>query len=146
MTTLNTSQKNSLYAALYGFEVSLHKVEKWLMNDDEKEGILFLQTLNINQKAKKTMQIKVRQALKKIQFLKEKYRLPKREEGLAEHIISLMSISWADLEDSKARSMRNYGELDEDVGKELDADLGSVIKIAKTIFNTVDQNRQVLLK
>ena len=143
MQALNFSQKNSLFASLYGFEVSLHQIEKWL-EESEERGIIYLRTLRLTPEVKRKIHAKIKDAYKMIEAMKQQYDLPKREEGLAEYIISMMSISWADLEDAKARNMKNYGEINEEAGKKLDEDLEPIIKIARSIFNIVDQNRQPL--
>ena len=145
MNALNLSQKNSLYASLYGLEVSLHKIEKWI-EEGEEQGILYLRTLSLSPEVKKSIRSKIKKAYKTIEALMHEYDLPRREEGLAEYIISMMSIGWADLEDSKARHMRNYGDLDETMGGKIDADLEPLIKNTRSIFNIVAQNRQPVLK
>lgn len=145
MKSLNTSQQNSLYASLYGLEVSLHKIEKWL-DEGEEQGILYLRTLRLTPEVKKDIHLKIKQAYKTIEAIMGEYGLRRREEGLAEYIISMMSVSWANLEDSKARNMKKYGEIDETMGKKLDEDLEPLIHIVRFIFNIVDQNRQPVIK
>ena len=142
MNGLNPYQKNSLRASLVGFEETLHKIERWLENGEES-GILYIRTLHLKPETKKLVRQQINDALVKINELALKYGLERREEDLTMAIISLISISWSDLIDTRSRKLMGYGNIGTEISEEIDVDIQSISEIAKKIFKTMDQTRSL---
>ena len=140
MIDLNSYQKNSLRASLYGFEEALHQIERWLEKGEES-GILYVRTSHLKPETKKLVRQQINKALEKINELALKYGLERHEEDLTMSILSLISISWADLTDTRSRRLKGYGNIGADISEEIDEDIESISGIAMKIFKTIDQTR-----
>ena len=142
MNDLNFYQKNSFRASLYGFEEALHQIERWLEKGEES-GILYIRTLHLKPETKKLVRQQVNKALEKINELALKYRLERREEDLTMSILSQISISWADLSDTRSRRLKGYGDIGSVISEEIDEDIDSLSEISMKLFKIIDKTRSV---
>ena len=139
MEKLNNYQKNSLRASLYSLEEVLHNINRWLKQGEE-QGVLYTRTLQLKPELVDKLLYYTEQALTLIKKFMLKYQLEHREESIAREIMGQISISWADLCDTKSKRLKGYGEMASTTSKEIDQDIDSLSQICMQIYKSIDES------
>ncbi len=133
---LNPAQKNSLRVTLRRFEENLLHAQAWL-DGNEENGVLYERKLILPAERRRQAEQEIRRALDLIGRVSRDFDLPIESENSASLIRGEMSISWADLLDSRASELKRCGEVHPGLSSALDPSIESLASIAlmlTTIF------------
>lgn len=126
---LNPAQAISLFTVLKMFEENLRQINFWL-DGAEINGILYHSKLHLPaDKATLAKEI-VAHALNLIEMLAKEIKLEPIEEDPARQIIGQMSVSWANLVDTRSRKLKRYGEVNSGVAEALDPHIDRLARLA----------------
>jgi len=139
MEKLNNYQKNSLRASLNGLEDVLHNINRWVKQGEE-QGILYTRTLQLQPGVKEKIFQYSQQALSIIKEIMLKYHLEHRQESIAREIMGQISISWANLCDTKSKRLKGYGDMGSTASAELDQDIDSLSETCMSIYKSIDES------
>jgi hypothetical protein len=134
---LNPIQKNVLRIALRQFEENLFHAQTWL-DGNEENGVLHQRTLNLSDKRREQAGQVIQEARELIKKVSHDFDLPAESENAAALIRGEMSISWADLMDSRAGELKRCGQVHPDLSRALDPNIERMAGIAlrlTTIFS-----------
>ena len=126
---LNPSQWNSLRITLRTFEENLRRTQEWLDGKDE-HGTLYQYRLVLSAENRKRAQRDIKIALDQIAELSRLFEMPKENENSASLIRGQMSVSWADLHDSRTYKLGRYGKVHPELAKVLDSKVQHLAEIA----------------
>jgi len=127
---LNRYQKNSLRIALLGFEENLRRVLEWL-DGYEEDGILSRRKLlNLPEENRKQARQEIKAALDLIKNLSQKFDLHKESSDVAAMLRGDLTISWANLLDTRANKLGRYGKVNPELASNLDSDIQNLAGIA----------------
>ena len=129
---LNPTQKNSLCVTLRRFEENLLHARAWL-DGNEENGVLYRRKLILPEKRRLQAEQEIGTALDLIEKLSRDFDLPIESENAASLIHGEMSISWADLLDSRASELRRCGIVHPELSNALDPGIQSLARIALTL-------------
>lgn len=129
---LNPVQKNSLRITLRRFEENLHHAQAWL-DGREENGVLYQRRLSLPAEDRQQAEREIRKALELIEILSRDFDLPVESENSAALIRGEMSISWADLLDSRASELGRGGEVNPNLRDALDPGIQSLAGIALSL-------------
>ncbi|MBN2117457.1 MAG: hypothetical protein JW730_12850 [Anaerolineales bacterium] len=126
---LNPTQKNLLRITLRRFEENLLHAQAWLDGNEEK-GALYLRKLTLPVKRRQQAETEIRAALDLIAKVSHDFDLPTESENSAALIRAEMSISWADLLDSRAGELKRSGAVHPELSDVLDPSIQGLARIA----------------
>ena len=134
---LNPTQKNLLRITLRRFEENLLHAQAWLDGNEEK-GVLYQRKLTLSKKAREQAEPQIKAALDLIEKVSHDFDLPTESENSAALVSAEMSISWADLLDSRASELKRSGRVHPELSGVLDPSIQTLATIAlalRTIFD-----------
>jgi len=126
---LNPSQWNSLRITLRIFEENLRRAQAWL-DGKEEDGTLYQYKLVLSVENRKRAQRQIKIALDQIVKLSSLFEMQKENENPASLIRGQMSVSWADLHDSRTHKLSRYGKVHPELAKVLDSEVQHLSEIA----------------
>ena len=126
---LNPSQWNSLRITLRAFEENLREAQEWL-DGKEEHGTLYQYKLVLSVENRKRAQLQIKIALDQIAKLSSLFEMPKQNENPASLIRGEMSVSWADLHDSRTHKLGRYGKVHPELANVLDSEVQHLAEIA----------------
>jgi len=126
---LNPTQWNSLRITLRMFEENLRQAQEWL-DGKEEHGTLYHYKLILSAKNKEQAQHQIKIALDKIVELSRLFEMPKENENPASLIRGEMSVSWADLHDSRTHKLGRYGKVNPELANVLDSEVQHLAEMA----------------
>ncbi len=129
---LNRYQWNSLRIRLRSYEESLRHALEWL-DGYEEDGILYSRRLILSEKNRKQAKQEIRHALDQIAEISHLLDIPKETENPAFLVRGEMTVSWADLMDSRARKLGRYGKVHPELSSTLDPQIQNLAEIAKNL-------------
>ncbi len=129
---LNHYQWNSLRIRLRSFEESLRHALKWL-DGYEEDGVLYSRKLILSEKNRKQARQKIRHALDQIAEISRLLDIPKETENSASLVRGEMTISWADLMDSRACKLGRFGDVHPGLSSKLDPQIQNLAEIAENL-------------
>ena len=134
---LNPIQKKSLRISLRRFEENLLQAQAWL-DGREENGVLYHRELTLPAKRREQAEWVMKEARELIEKVSHDFDLPIETENAAALIRGEMSISWADLLDSRARELKRAGAVHPELSSALDPSIEGLAGIAlrlTTIFS-----------
>ena len=138
---LNRYQKNSLRIALLGFEKNLRRALEWL-DGYEENGILYSRKLNHPEKNGKQARQEIKTALDMIEKLSRKFDLRKEDSDAASMLRGDLTISWANLLDTRANKLGRYGKVNPELASNLDSDIQNLAGIALQLSALLGESKQ----
>ena len=129
---LNPIQKNSLRITLRRFEENLLQAQAWL-DGNEENGVLFQRKLTLPAKRREQAEQVIKEARELIEKVSHDFDLPIESENAASLLRGEMSISWADLLDSRAGELKRAGAVHPELSAALDPGIQSLARIALTL-------------
>jgi len=136
---LNPYQKASLATVLRMFEEDLRQADRWL-DGYQAEGILYRQELHLAPLKRTRARKRIAAALDEIADLARGLGLEQQIEDPAGLIRGQMSIAWANLMDSQAGKLKRYGEVQPDVGTEIDPHIQRLAQAALELASMFENN------
>lgn len=133
---LNPAQKNALQITLTQFEENLLHAQAWLDGSEEK-GVLHQRKLILSENARQLAEQAIKEARELIKRVSHEFDLSDESENAAASIRGKMSISWADLMDSRAEKLKRCGQVHPGLSGVLDPSIEHMAEIAlrlTTIF------------
>jgi hypothetical protein len=116
---LNPQQRSSLHMTLLAFEKNLRQAQSWL-DGAEEDGILYKAKLQLSEERRRQATGEIARALDQIGSLRQSFELEKKEENPLALIRSEMTISWANLLDSRSVRLGRYGDVSAGLTDRLD--------------------------
>ena len=129
---LNPSQWNSLRITLRIFEENLRQAQEWL-DGKEEHGTLYQYKLVLSAENRKRAQREISSALDQIAELSRLFKMPQQNENPASLIRGEMSVSWADLHDSRTHKLGRYGKVHPELASVLDSEVQQLAEIAQNL-------------
>jgi hypothetical protein len=129
---LNPHQKNSLKVTLRMFEENLRSTLRWL-DGYEEDGILYSYRLDISGQDREQARQEINTALDLVENLSRRFGLPKESINSASMIRGDLTISWADLYDTRAKKLARYGKVHPQLVNNLDSDIQKLADIAQQL-------------
>jgi hypothetical protein len=129
---LNHSQWNSLRITLRMFEENLRRAQEWL-DGKEEHGTLYQYKLVLSEENRKQAQRKIKNALDQIAELSRLFEMPRENTNPASLIRGEMSVSWADLHDSRTHKLGRYGKVHAELSSVLDSQVQHLAGIAQNL-------------
>ena len=129
---LNRYQWNSLRIRLRSYEESLRHALEWL-DGYEEDGVLYSRKLILSEKNRKQAKQEIKHALDQIAEISRLLEIPKETENPASLVRGEMTVSWADLMDSRARKLGRYGKVHPELSSTLDPQIQNLAEIAKNL-------------
>ena len=131
---LNPIQKNSLRITLRRFEENLFRAQTWLDGNDEN-GVLYQRKLTLPAKRRDQAEQVIKEARELIEKVSHDFDLPIESENAASLLRGEMSISWADLLDSRASELKRAGAVHPELSAALDPNIQSLAGMALRLTN-----------
>jgi hypothetical protein len=138
---LNPYQKNSLRVSLLMLEDNLRQAQEWL-DGREESGILYYRDLKISEETKQWAGLRIQAALELIEKLSSEFELNKEFQSAASILQGNLTVSWANLMDTKAGKLRRYGEVHPELSSMLDPDIQNLAEIAFHLSTMLGQSKQ----
>jgi len=136
---LNAPQRNSLAIVLRMFEEQLRQADRWLQGDLD-EGTLYRPTLHLSLETRAAARQKIAVALAKIAELARQFNLERQEQDLGAAMAAEMSLSWADLCDTRSDKLMRYGDVNPDLGQILDPHIDCLAETALSLASMLRNN------
>jgi hypothetical protein len=130
--TLNPSQRLAVTIVLCRFEQELRQTALWLQAPSSS-GTLYRTSLALSAEQRAGIAALIEEALRLIAELAERFALSPAEESLANQIAASMSVSWADLVDTRSAKLARYGPAAPALREALDPDIERLAQIALSI-------------
>ena len=140
---LNTAQHTSLAVVLRYFEQDLRQAEMWLQGQ-HTVGVLYQTSLRLSAERRAAMSARIAEALEGITRLAERFDLRSVDEPLENKIAAEMSISWANLIDTRSAKLGRYGSVDPRLQELLDPEIEHLAQLAFSIASLVKEPEEVL--
>lgn len=125
---LNKDQKRGLTIALRIMEENIRYVEQ-VFNNDDYNGILYYTKCNMDEGVKREIFKRTLLIKDRIKALSERFDLEKELRDPAKEIFGKMSSCWCILEDAKARKLKRYGVVANELEDILDPHLNGIIDL-----------------
>lgn len=138
---LNPSQKNSLRITLQMLEESLRHALEWL-DGREENGVLYSRKLSILKEKREHARQQIMAALGVIEKLSRKFDLPKETDDAGAMLRGELSVSWANLLDTRAKKLSRYGKAHPELGGMLDEDIRKLAEIALKLSAILGKSKQ----
>ena len=138
---LNPYQKNSLRVSLLMLEENLRHAQEWL-DGREENGILYYRNLKISEETKQQAAQRIQAALELIEKLSSEFELDREFQSATSILQGDLTISWANLIDTKSRKLRRYGQVHPQLGDMLDPDIQNLAEIAFNLSTMLGQSKQ----
>jgi hypothetical protein len=129
MELLNPYQKNSLRVTLQMLEENLRHTLEWL-DGREENGILYSRTLNLPKENREQARQRIKAALGSIENLSRKFGLHKESSDAASMLRGELTVSWANLLDTRAKKLVRYGDVHPELASILDSDIQNLAGLA----------------
>ena len=126
---LNPVQKNALQITLRRFEENLLHAQSWL-DGSEEDGVLHRRKLVLSEKNRQLAGQAIKEARELIEKTSHDFDLSDESENAASSIRGKMSISWADLMDSRAEKLNRCGKVHPGLSDALDPGIVHMAEIA----------------
>lgn len=110
-------------------EETLRHALEWL-DGREENGILYRRKLNIPKESTEQARQQIMTALGVIEKLSYTFDLPKETEDAVAMLRGELSVSWANLLDTRAKKLARYGKAHPDLSGMLDGDIQKLAEIA----------------
>lgn len=136
---LNDYQLNSLLTVLRIFEHNLHQADEWLQGKEES-GILYQRQLRLPQGKRNSARRQIAKTLEQINDLAQKLNLPSEKQDPAGLIRGQLTVSWADLMDTRSLKLKRYGEVDPHLPEVLDPSINQLAQAAMALARIFDDN------
>ena len=108
---LNDYQFNSLVVTLRSFEEHLRQAQEWL-DGREESGILYQRHLRLSPQQQDAAREEIAKAFQLITDLVNNFGLQPVEENPLDLIRGNLSVSWANLIDTRSTGLGRYGDID----------------------------------
>jgi hypothetical protein len=132
--TLNSYQKNYIYASLRSFENALRQVNRILDRGNER-GILFYQQIHQDPETRRAAKEKVQQMLQELSVYIKELGLEPVEENPFQKIMALMSLSWENLAEIQPKRLRSYGDIDDETADQIASKASRLAQMAMELSN-----------
>ena len=129
---LNPYQWNSLRITLRAFEQNLRRAQEWL-DGKEEHGTLYQSKLVLRADSRKKAQREINSALDQIAELSRLFEMSRENTNPASLIRGEMSVSWADLHDSRTHKLGRYGKVHPELSNVLDSQVQQLAEIAQNL-------------
>ena len=129
---LNPYQWNSLRITLRTFEENLRRAQEWL-DGKEEHGTLYQSKLVLHADSRKRAQREIKNALDQIAELSRLFEMPRENTNPASLIRGEISVSWADLHDSRTHKLGRYGKVHAELSSVLDYQVQHLAGIAQNL-------------
>ncbi len=129
---LNDSQWNSVRISLVSLEKRLRQAQVWL-DGLEEQGTVYHRRLSISEEDRQHARQEIDHALQILAGLGAALGLPFQEEDVGSELRGEMTVSWANLLDSRARKLVRFGEVDPRLAGELDPYMEQLADIANEL-------------
>ena len=139
---LNAYQWNSVMLALRSFEETLRQADAWLEGKEEY-GILYQHRLNLSNGKRNAAQKQIAEALEQIAELARRLDLQAVEEDPDGLIHGKLTVSWANLIDTRSQKLRRFGEVDPGLAEVLDPDIDRLVQLAIDLAMLFNQNDSI---
>jgi hypothetical protein len=133
----NTYQLNSLLLTFRSFEEHLRRADGWLLGREEN-GILYQCKLSLSDGKRKAARKQIAEALKQIADLVNKLDLQPVGEDPSGLIRGQLTVSWANLLDTRSKKLVRYGEIDPHLADVLDPSIDRLAQIAIDLARIFD--------
>ena len=138
---LNPYQWNSLRITLLIFEENLRRAQSWL-DGKEEAGTLYQRKLTLPTERGKLAEQQIKAALNQIAELSRLFDLQKEIENSASQVSAEMTVSWANLLDSRAGKLARYGDVHPELPSLLDRDIQHLAEIARNLSAIFGETQQ----
>ena len=138
---LNPYQKNSLRVTLQMLEENLRRALEWL-DGREENGILYSRKLNLPKENKEQARQEIKAALGVIESLSHKFDLHKDTDDAGSMLRGELTVSWANLFDTRAKKLARYGKVYPDLASILDSDIQNLAGIALQLSALLGESKQ----
>lgn len=125
---LNKDQKRGITIALRIMEENIRYVEQ-VFNNGDYNGILYDTKCNMDEGVKREIFKRALLIKDRIKALSERFDLEKKLRDPAKEIFGKMSSCWCILEDAKARKLKRYGVVANELEDILDPHLNGIIDL-----------------
>jgi hypothetical protein len=135
----NDYQLNSLLTVLRIFEHNLHQADEWWQGKEES-GILYQQKLALSDKQQDFARRRIARTLEHINDLAQTLDLPSEKQDPAGLIRGQLTVSWADLMDTRSKTLRRFGEVDPRLPEVLDPSINYLAQAAIDLARIFDDH------
>jgi hypothetical protein len=134
---LNEAQHRHLSVVLQIAEERLLNLQRQLSGNAPVPKLLEIEN-DLSETERGFVGEKISELLRLIAGLSERFAVTARSRSLRHGLDATLSIMWADLQDVKARALRNYGEADPRLGEHLDPLVDSIADGLLEICRLID--------
>jgi hypothetical protein len=138
---LNQYQKNSLRVTLQMFEESLRHVLEWL-DGREENSVMYNRKLDLPKENKEQARREIEAALGLIENLSRKFDLHKESSDAASMLQGELTVSWANLHDTRAKKLARFGKVHPELESILDHDIHNLAEIALHLSTIISKSQQ----
>ncbi len=132
--TLNSYQKNYIYASLRSFENALRQVNRLLEGGNDR-GILYVQNKSLDAETRRAAKDKIRQMHRELAVFVKDLGLEPVEENPFQRIMALMSLSWENLAEIQPKRLRSYGDIEDETANQIALKAGRLAQMAMELSN-----------
>jgi len=125
---LSEPQKRSLTVTVRKIDEQMNRLERALRHGTEA-GLLYTIRDSYSPAEKEHLLEQIVRVRRVLKILKEKFHLEPMETDLRRIVVATASHLWVILEDSKSRRLKGYGEVPEELARELDPLLDELIRL-----------------
>lgn len=129
--SLNQYQQRSLGVTLRLLEKTLDDIEALLAADHQ--GLLYAVRTEISPEREMELRRLSKDARAVLAEMMRQYELPLQQEDGLRIISARLSSAWENLEDSRPRKLRRYGQVDPEVAEELEPQVEALIRLVLTM-------------
>ena len=137
--SISPAHAGALAARMHILEQDCREIER---NLDGFRGILYEYSGEIPQATKEQMRTMLAEILDKLESIRLELGLRKQVIELDKLIESRLSRIWVTLHESKARGLRGYGEVPDDLKKYLDPRLDGILALAAHLRETLREAKK----
>ncbi len=125
---LTPGQASALRASLYLLEQDLEEMERLLLQP-ERKGLLYTRHNDLSDSLRKELLGQVAHMKQQISSLVNTLGLQPEDQSCRRHLLSILSVRWSDLEDTRPHRLRGYGALSPELSDLLEEKITGLIQI-----------------
>ena len=135
---LNPYQKQSLTITLQMFEENLRRIQD-VLQGNLPDGILYRYKLDCTHAKKAALEHLVQNGLELVAELAQRFELNPSEVDPLRSLNGTMSVSWANLIDTRSDKLARFGEVDDRLSGQLDPDVHRLASLALQIARMLER-------
>lgn len=135
--SLTPGQASALRASLYLLEQDLEEVERLLLQP-ERKGLLYTRYSDLPDSLREGLLGQVAHMKQQIFSLINILGLQPEVQSCRRHLLSILSVRWSDLEDTRPHRLRSYGALSPELSDFLEERITSLIQILRQMMGQLN--------